>query len=266
MKTYNLESIIRAKQALKKAATLHIMDTNVSLIDIGFRIHDQDQNCIEPELTVRVHVHRKLRGADFASLAEKESQRVISAERIGFAVDVIEASYNAQAVSNDHADFTSTTVYNNLTKAIGTVGGSVCDRFTKEEMILGSWSTLCGSWTKQSDLSIRQNGINTPAHCTRHSVHQFLDAAVAKLTTDQAQIKNPLGAGAVTGAIFPRLGMKVIKSGSISGAASGIIDGICGCALINLDGIRCIVKNIVRIVPDNSSERFCTKGDSGAWW
>lgn len=77
-----------AYQGLERAILLHIFDPNVSLIDIGWRIHDRDDHSIEEELCVRVHVRRKLRGEVLEALAEEQPERVIDPKQIGFPVDV----------------------------------------------------------------------------------------------------------------------------------------------------------------------------------
>ncbi|MDZ7288912.1 MAG: lytic transglycosylase domain-containing protein [candidate division KSB1 bacterium] len=85
-----------ARRALEKALALHLDDPNVSLIDLGFRTRSSAQHRLEPELTVRVHVCRKLYGHAFQDFATEEPDRVIEAQRIGFAVDIPEADYHLQ--------------------------------------------------------------------------------------------------------------------------------------------------------------------------
>jgi len=84
---------ISAELALERAIWFYLKDPNVSLIDLGFRIHSSQSFRLVPELTVRVHVHQKLYGPAFKDFAVRQPQRVINAEKIGFAVDVVPASY-----------------------------------------------------------------------------------------------------------------------------------------------------------------------------
>ena len=79
-----------ALQARNRAVGLHLYDPNVTLVDIGWRIKEENSKEITKELTVRAHVRVKARGEDFEMFAEKNPDRVIEERKIGFPVDIIE--------------------------------------------------------------------------------------------------------------------------------------------------------------------------------
>jgi hypothetical protein len=85
-----------AHKALNRAVMQHLFDPYVSLIDLGWRIRDQQDQKIEQELCVRVHVRQKLYREVFDSFAARFPERVVDSQRLGFPVDVPEADYRVQ--------------------------------------------------------------------------------------------------------------------------------------------------------------------------
>src|SRR5262245_23099960 len=85
-----------ARRALERAITLHLNDSRVSHIDLGNRILSSANNHLVPELAIRVHVREKLNGKAFEEFSTRHPERVISAERIGFPVDVLQATYRLE--------------------------------------------------------------------------------------------------------------------------------------------------------------------------
>ncbi|MFQ5706287.1 MAG: lytic transglycosylase domain-containing protein [bacterium] len=85
---------IEARRAHERAVQLYLLDTNVVLIDLGFRVLSSTGGRMVPELTVRFHVRKKMTGEVFEAFARKEPRRVIDSEKIGFPVDVVESNYS----------------------------------------------------------------------------------------------------------------------------------------------------------------------------
>ena len=282
----NIKSTIwqKAQQALEKAITLYLIDPNVSLIDLGFRMRSSEGNRIEPELTVRVHVRQKLYGDEFKAFAERQPHRVINSQRIGFAVDFPQAnydlhgSYEPRCIRNDHDKFYQQIcggigISGALGHKIGTLGGLVRDGKSGENMILSSWHVLVGSWSSREGLPIYQSAIRDDAsqmdniaEYTRGALLLNLDAALARLNRERVHSNKQLGIGAVTGITIPQLGMRVIKSGAGTGVTAGIITGILGYSTQHYDGINCVIGPIIHISSEKPENKICACGDSGAWW
>ncbi|MCI0698791.1 S1 family peptidase [candidate division KSB1 bacterium] len=273
-----------AQQALDRAVALHLDDPNVSHIDLGLRILSSEGNRIEPELAVRIHVHQKLADTSFRAFAARQPQRVFDADRIGFAIDVPQATYRLQwwwqpwQTQNQRAEWYrelrgGISISNADSFGFGTLGGKVRDRQSGEEMILSNWHVLAGSWLVKAGLSICQPAIvdggsetNAIAAYTRDAMNANLDAAVAKLNGRRPLHNEQLEIGAVTGATAPQLGMKVIKSGRRSRVTSGIITGVGGYTKQRYAGVTHIIRDIVHIAPEAPGKEISAPGDSGSWW
>jgi endonuclease G len=283
MKNIDSQTWRAAQRALERAVALHLDDPNVSHIDLGHRIISSASNRIAPELAVRIHVHQKLTGDSFRSFAARQPQRIFDAGRIGFAVDVPQATYRLHwwqpwQVQNQRAQFYrelrgGISISNAESFGYGTLGGKVRDRKSGEEMLLSNWHVLVGSWLARPGLPICQPAIvdggsetNAVAAYTRHAMDANLDAAVAKLNGKRPLRNEQLEIGAVTGAAASQLGMQVIKSGRRTGVTSGIITGVEGYTKQRYAGITRIIRDIVHIAPEAPGQEISAPGDSGSWW
>lgn len=274
----------RAQQALERAVALYLDDPNVTLIDLGYCRHTARDNYAEPNLTVRVHVRQKLTSAAFTAFAAEEPGRVISAERLGFPVEVLPAIYRLQLSSrNAAAQPEHAKAYDQLCgglsisgewrQSFGTLGGKVCDRQTGEELLLSAWHVLSGTKKNISPGAIYQPARehdNMPrpsiAEYRRGAMANHLDAAVAQLTSQRQLLCTQFGLGNVTGVTSPQLGMQVVKSGCGTGVTKGFITGINGHSLQRYAGISHLIRHIVQITPESADRIICAYGDSGAWW
>ena len=273
-----------AQQALDRAVSIYLIDPNVSLIDLGFRIRSSEGNRIEPELTVRIHLHQKLYGDEFKVFAATNPDRVIDTQRIGFAMDVLQATYELDYSCeplldpNYRVEFSQelcggSGISNSKDQRVGTLGGFVRDRLSGEDMILSNWHVLAGSLSGQQCLLIYQteleydnSRLNNIAKYTRGALSLGLDAAVARLNEGINFTNKQSDIGTVTGVTIPELGMPVIKSGAGSGVTSGVITGILGYSIQHYDGINCFVGPVVHISLNEPDGKLCASGDSGAWW
>jgi endonuclease G len=268
-----------AQRGLQRAMMLHLLDPNVSLIDLGLRIRDRQNQRLEAELCVRVHVRRKLVGPAFESFAAQNPDLVIDADRIGFPVDVPQANYQLQSGESFPRSYVFSpmrggiSISNALKYGYGTLGGLVIDRATGAEMILSNWHVLVGAAYARSGVSIYQPGqadgghsAYTVASLSRHAMDQFIDAAVAQLNGERTLINDQLGIGPVTGVSGPQLGMRVVKSGRRTGVTTGIIAGIEGRQAMYYGGVRRIIGHTVHIAQTSDGGQISAAGDSGSWW
>jgi hypothetical protein len=278
-----------AQRALNRAILLHLLDPNVSLIDLGLRIRDTRDQRIEDELCVRVHVRQKLYAEAFDAFAARYPERVVDPQRIGFAVDVPEGDYKAQwwswqpsyaAIPSPHPRSgvsnpmqAGISISNALKFGYGTLGGKVIDRETGAAMILSNWHVLVGSWYAQPGVAIYQPGQwhgghseHTVARLTRHAMDQYIDAAVAELTGSRPLTNHHLDLGPVTGVRVPELGMRVTKSGCGSEVTAGIVTGIEGRIAQYYDGVQQVIRHTVHIAQTPEGGEVSRKGDSGSWW
>jgi endonuclease G len=284
MKNINSQTWRTARRALERAVALHFDDPNVSHIDLGLRIISSEGNRVEPELAVRIHVHQKLAGDSFRAFAARQPRRIFDADRIGFAIDVPQATYRLHwwwqpwQVQNQRAQFYrelrgGISISNANSFGFGTLGGKVRDRQSGEQMILSNWHVLAGSWFAKPGLPICQPALvdggseaNAVAAYTRHAMDANLDAAVAKLNGQRLLRNEQLEIGAVTGAAAAQLGMKVIKSGRRSGVTTGIIAGVEGYTKQLYAGLTRIIRDVVHIAPESPGREVSAPGDSGSWW
>lgn len=291
MHSLNSQIIAKGNRGLTRAVMRHLNDPNVSLIDLGWRIRDRQNYSLEPELCVRVHLRRKLRGEAFESFASRFPKRVVNAKDIGFPVDLPEADYKLHPCSwggwgvglapvNPRSRVFNPLrggigVYNPLTQAYGTLGAKVIDRNNGQEMILSNWHVLAGAWYApmgDQGLEVYQpdqsgNGSNNMvARLNRHAMAQNLDAAVAELAGGRPLINQQLDLGAITGARAPEYDMRVVKSGRASGVTSGVITGVDGYRLRYYEGRRQVIRNIIHIAQASEGGAVSSPGDSGSVW
>jgi hypothetical protein len=266
-----------ARRALEKAIELYLDDPNVSHIDLGYRIRTSKGNQIEPELVVRVHVHQKLTGAEFEEFAALHPDRVIDTQKIGFPVDVIQASYSLQrskvTAKSNRKQQGGLAISNKFSQHCGTLGGKVRDCKSGEEMILSTWHLLSRMGNPDSELDIHQTGQNRDlgeqrflAKYCRNAISSNLDAAVAKFNEVVSVTSQQPGIESVVGSAIPQLGLKTIKSGNGTGITRGIITGILGYSIHQINNEDCIIGPSFHISSESGEQKICDFGDSGAWW
>jgi len=288
-----------AKLARTRAALLYLTDPNVSLVDVGWRIKEREGRRVERQLTVRVHVHHKLRGHALESLAQARPGAVVSEEAIGFPCDVIESSYRLHpavlpvpasstgwAPSTGWAaispiSFSTVSARDRVRPVRGgislireggtaaTLGAIVLDRRSGAPMVLSNWHVLAGWAFAPRGQRILQpspfdGGVfnDTIAYLDRDAMAVGLDAATATLLPTVPYINDQFGIGPLTGLAAPELDMRVIKSGRTTGVTEGIIDGLEGEVWMSYAGFGRSIRHIVHIAPFNTSN-VSAGGDSG---
>ena len=263
-----------ARQALDRAISRYLNDPNVSHIDLGYRSKDGQ---LVPELAVRVHVHRKLSGEEFDRFAAAHPDRVIYSQKIGFPVDIIEASYSLQLaiaavdLANNFQSGNHKPVEPDRGSAIN--GIKVRDCETGQEMILTAWHVLTDRGqpgSKQSNFSrvVETNLAEKAAAfpCYRSAMSKNMDAAVLPIKNEAFSRDGQIELAPVAGAGIPQLGMAVTKISSGRDRVAGIVTGILGYSIHIYDGKRYLIGPAIHIAPEICDENISMPSDSGAVW
>ena len=167
----------------------------MNLIDLGYPLHGG--RLAENELAIRIHVKRKLAGAQLEVAVQANQTRPIPASIGGFQTDVPEGSYHlhqwpsrTHAVADPRAGRVDPlrggiSISDEYHYAYGTLGGKVIDRATGDEMILSNWHVLVSEWWARPGQRIFQPGRldggtaqDTVATLRRDAMSVNLDAAL----------------------------------------------------------------------------------------
>lgn len=280
MEMFDPAQLRAARQARVHACAHYLFNPRVTLIDVGFRILEH-RGTMTDELTVRVHVRDKPRGAQLEDLGARRPELMIDKARIPFAVDIVEGAYALQWHLSAPPPRAGTfarlrggiSISNERDYTYATLGGIVLDRASRTPMILSNWHVLAGSAWARPGLRILQPGSadsggvqQTVARLTRHAMDEGIDAAVATLDGARPWTNDQYGIGAVAGIATPALGMRLTKSGRGSGQTHGMIDGVDGEYSIRYGGLLRRIRHVCRIVPVTPGAEASRGGDSGSWW
>jgi endonuclease G, mitochondrial len=288
MMEFNAHDLKRARAAVKEAVRQHLFDPNVNLIDIGYRIQERDEGSLAPEVTLRFHLHKKLRGPQFESFAAKQPERVIPVTLGGFPTDVIQSSYHLslltataqprpRLIGNPRASLMNPmrggiSLSDAFAYGYGTLGGWVRDRATGDEMLLSNFHVLAGSGFARPGAAVLQpgrgdGGRQTVATFVRHGMARGVDAAVARLNDSRIPTTEQFQIGDVTGVVEPQLGQGLIKSGRASGVTRGLVTAIEGVVKLRYgaSGER-LIRHVCHIVPLTPGSQVSAPGDSGSFW
>lgn len=226
---------------------------------------------------IRFHVARKLPEADL-----REGDR-LPGEIGGVPCDVVVGSYQPHAPDRlgpvDPA-IPGISIGNVPRQGTGTLGCFVADLTDGRICLLSNWHVLCGSTGAEPDDMISQPG---PRHLGLDPARPIarlrrwaelghgLDAAIASMDDGLRYHLQPFEVSTTpAGVAAPKVGMRVIKSGAISGATRGVIEGVVGSYPMDyspygdarrwMDGFR--------VVPDpaHPDGEISLGGDSGAVW
>jgi len=276
--------MMHARQSMQEAASKHLFDRNVSMIDFGYPEHHG--RIARDEVAIRIHVHQKLFGPQLETALETGLTTEIP-ESIGeFKTDVLEGIYfpryyryywwwsppNPRAGRADPMRG-GVSISNARHYTYATLGALVRDRNTGEDMILSNWHVLAGDWSARPGLDILQPGrmdsgtsLDSVATLTRDAMDDNLDAAVARLTGSRGLINDQVDLGPLTGVTAPRLGMRVKKSGRRTSVTYGSITAIEGVVRISYSRVERVIRNVVTVEPYTPREQTSQGGDSGSIW
>jgi len=244
---------------------------NVIGTGVGFKLVGGERTST---VCVRVYVRRKV------PETELRPEERIPAHIDGIPTDVIEDAFRIhQLPIEEHRRWRAIlhggiSVGNAITGGSGTLGTSVFDAVTGEQLILSNWHVLCGRPACGIGESIIQPGTgggdtgtaaDVVATLVRSSLTSVVDAAVAAVRGNRMVAEEILEVGRPKGAATAVLGESARKSGRTTGLSVGQVADVD--ADFDVDytdvgmGIRHVEHQVV-IEGDAVSNR----GDSGSVW
>ncbi|HEX9655122.1 MAG TPA: hypothetical protein VGA99_15555, partial [bacterium] len=184
---------------MREATRQFLFQPNVTLIDFGNPLHEG--RIAEDELSIRIHVNKKLSGVALESAVAAGQTLVIPSNIGGFKTDVAEGKYHphwalgypAPLATNRRAARAEVlrggiSISNEYQYTFATLGGLVVDSQSGDDMLLSNWHVLVGRWGVQPGQLIYQPGrldrgtrVDAIASYTRDAMSVNLDAAVATL-------------------------------------------------------------------------------------
>ena len=161
---------------------------------------------------------------------------------------------------------------NEVAGGSGTLGGSVFDNRTQQDLMLSNWHVLCGSLTCEVGEPIIQPGTGGDDTGTAADIvgrlHRFVltdevDAAIALLSGHRFLRRDLLNLGSFAGIAGPVLGAEVRKSGRTTGVTAAIIADVSAeIGVIGYPQGTLTFQNQIVIENANPS----ALGDSGSLW
>ncbi len=209
---------------------------NVTGVGVGYKIR---KGRLTKTICIRVYVERKV------PRNELHHAHVIPERLEGCQTDVVQATSEASQAGPDpkkrHSQLRGGLSIGNLDLGgSGTLGTSVFDNITGEDMILSNWHVLCGRYFDecQKGEKIIQPGQgggdsgraeDVVARLHRWgiaAITDYTDAAIARLTGHRFLDEDILGIGTISGVSMPELGLHVMKSGRTTGVTEGVIEDV----------------------------------------
>lgn len=245
---------------------------NVTGIGVGFR---EVRGKLTDEIVLRVFVSKKL------PLSELAPQDVLPREIDGVQVDVAETRQRALSIPAEHQLRHSETkcgisIGNEITGGSGTLGATVFDGRSGQQLILSNWHVLCGRLDCEPGEPILQPGTGggdagTPAdlfaRVLRFQFTDRVDAAVAVLTGQRFCSEEMLGLGHMTPRMgSPTLGLSVSKSGRTTGVTTGKITDVSVDIEVDFHGIGVKQMRDQLSIQNDAGAVVVLPGDSGSVW
>lgn len=266
------DPVVRRVAGVKQAVAARLRSrAHVVGVGVGFK---EVGGVRTEQVAIRVYVDQKLPRDQLAGAD------LLPEEIEGVPVDVIEARFEVHGGPDPTAEHRRR--HNPMTGGIsignvvlggsGTLGGSVFDRRTRQDLILSNWHVLCGRLSCAVGEPIIQPGTGggdpgTPAdqvgRLHRAVISNRVDGAVARLSGHRFLRRDLLNLGLFAGTTGPVLGAGVRKSGRTTGATDAVITDVSADVEVTNypQGTLGFVDQIV-IEDDNPSAR----GDSGSLW
>ena len=260
--------------ALTRAKRLARTLSDVNAVDFGYAHVDGK---ITDRHSVRFHVSNK------KPLADLPPNQQLPDTIEGVEVDVLASGYmlhNGTPRTAQDVLRPGISVGNVRTKTTGTLGALVQDLATGQILILSNWHVLCGGPEAAVGDDISQPGPfdlgSDPARPVARlerwlRLSEQYDAAVARVLSGVQSSEQLFGTTMQpSGLAAPALGMRLVKSGAVSGITHGIVDGIAGSYRLDYTAYGDSVEWMsgFRLVPDpeQPSTALSLEGDSGSLW
>lgn len=266
----------RQRNALRKAKRAVASRPEIRGVDIGY-VYREGKPL--KRMGIRFHVTRK------KSVTDLTSDEFLPKEIDGIACDVLEASYMPHATVDPLGKVDPVRPGISIgnverTIAAGSLGALVRDQDAGKVAILSNWHVLAASpnaaigeaITQPAAMFLGPNPARPVAKLGRWlDIANGWDAAIALVgdgidwEPDAANMEQRF-----TETTEPQLGMRLLKSGSISGVTAAIVDGIEGSFPINYTkfGLATQWMKGIRLVqdPEDPYDEVSLSGDSGAVW
>jgi len=210
------------------------------------------------------------------------AEEMLPREMTGIRCDVIEACYSLGGSPREPCEplEPGVSIGNSSRPSGGTLGLLVWDKQRSRRAILSNWHVLCGS-----PAAVAGDGLTQPAspflgtrpprivgHLERWlPLNIGLDAAIGFVDDGFAIRQAGFGSDqAITGISPPRLGMKVMKFGAVSGLTHAEVEGVGGAYEIDYSGYGDQKRWMdgIRLVQDTemAEPEITLSGDSGSAW
>lgn len=263
----------RARSVKERHATRLKAYPNVVGVGVG---HEVVAGQRTDRICIRVYVRRKL------PKSELPPEAVLPDSIDGLPVDVIEDEFRIHQAPpvtlEDHRRphtflLGGISIGNLLLGGSGTLGVSVFDNRTGQEMLLSNWHVLCGSDQCQVGEPIIQPGTgggdigtanDVVARLYRVELNTEVDAAIAQPSGQRILFKEVLEIGPVDTSSHAILGMRVRKSGRTSGLTVGTVADVS--ADVDVQGYPSGTRSFHNQVVIEGTTEISVPGDSGSVW
>lgn len=224
---------------------------------------------------VRFHMDRKRK------LNELPASQRLPAALEGVEVDVLGVGYAPHAPgprSPQNILDPGLSVGSRKQRTTGTLGPIVRDLITGDTCLMSNWHVFCGGPEALVGDEITQPGpMDYPDGATVAVLSRWLrleqqfDAAIAKIVAGASVAEQLFATNVrVIATKSPQVGMKLLKSGAVSGVTSAVVDGVGGSYNLNYVqyGYQMQWMSGFRIVPDAGAAQttISLPGDSGSLW
>jgi hypothetical protein len=260
--------------ALLSAKRLARSLDNIRAVDYGYAYK---KGTLTQRPAIRFHMDRK------RSLSALSKDQRLPDFIEGVEVDVLSVGYaphNGSPRSQQQTMQPGLSVGSVKQKTTGTLGAIVRDLTSQQLCILSNWHVLCGGPEAAANDEISQPG---PMDLGMNPVREIgrldrwlrlaeqYDAALARITPQLQSTNELFGTTLLPKTTAqPVLGMRIVKSGAVSGVTYGVIDGINGSYRLDYTEFGDAFEWMegFRIVPDTQSpaKSISLAGDSGSLW
>jgi hypothetical protein len=265
------KAVARAKSVKERHVRRLKSFPNVIGVGVGYEIVGATRT---DRVSIRVYVRKKLPEDQLAPEA------VLPDTIDGIPVDVIEDEFWIQQQGPIPLEerrraqnflVGGISIGNLLVGGAGTLGVSVFDNRTGQEMILRNWHVLCARDTCQAREPVVQPGEfdggtanDLAAELVRAVLSANVDAAIAQPLGQRPLFKEALELGLVEAQSQATLGMVVRKSGRTSGVTVGTVVDIS--ADVEVDGYPNGTQDFIGQIIIEGDHPVSMRGDSGSVW
>lgn len=268
-------AVARASAVKEEIAPRLLARPEVTGVGVGYRFVNGKRTS---EVCIRVYVRKKLPKRDL------RPEELLPESIDGVPVDVIEAVFEAHAGGANRVrhnllqgGISAGAFVPGVFESTGTLGASVFDNESREDMVLSNWHVLCGRLSWSVGDPVVQPGAgrggdggaagDVIAHLHRAALTDRVDGAIARLTGDRFLLRKALALGPVVEDGRATLGMAVRKEGRTTGVTEGTVTDVNATVNVNgypPSGFRTFLSQIV--IQRDDGVTVALPGDSGSVW